>query len=308
MKNKCRILSVIVTVILTSITLITTINLIIKPKDEIIYAESINFVNGIRSAEILLDNRLVVDENLVEVAPKNCSFTPEFTIKKYGTSEETVINGYYTFPKTGTYTIACKINSGKNYYEKDSMSITIVETPTSSTIMYIIDKHVSLHENDEIDLFSVANIVKPENSSIKVETNSNLQFYNNTIKAVKEGKGEINITLTYYNIIINKEIIIDIKPKIVEDNIKLNLSIENELLNNNVIEINSTKYNYAFNYELLNIDSQTINYWTEENIFEIININSPLIIIKPLTSGISSLYISPVEYPDIIFEIVIKIN
>ena len=203
MKNKCRILSVIVTVILTSITLITTINLIIKPKDEIIYAESINFVNGIRSAEILLDNRLVVDENLVEVAPKNCSFTPEFTIKKYGTSEETVINGYYTFPKTGTYTIACKINSGKNYYEKDSMSITIVETPTSSTIMYIIDKHVSLHENDEIDLFSVANIVKPENSSIKVETNSNLQFYNNTIKAVKEGKGEINITLTYYNIIIN---------------------------------------------------------------------------------------------------------
>ena len=309
MKIKCRILSVFV-VAICGIVAIICLTVIKNKKDkEPVYAESINFVGIVGGVELYIYNELVIDENLVKVAPKNCTFKPEFQIKHSSDEEYVSINtGRYSFDKEGKYILSCKVPKNKSYYLKDSISITVVAIADTTTNMYIKQiGNTKLYVDDTIKLDSVVEIVKPINSSVNFECSSNISLNNGTITALSEGYASIEITIQIDDIKIRKAVPIIIKAKVIESDIKLKLSINGNVINGNNIELEKSKFDYSITYELINIDKQLINCWTDSDIIEIISYNPMTIEIKTLNVGVVNIYVSPIDYPDTVLQFLVNI-
>lgn len=308
MKIKCRILSIFATAILSIITLVSIVIIARKEDNTTIYAESINFVDSIRSAEIFIDNKLILNDSLVCIEPDNCTLKPEFVVKKYGSNnEELITDGSYSFPSTGRYTVYCQVKSSENYYKKDNMNLTVVDTPSSTTAMYINpDESITMYNDDEIELSSIVHTHCPSVANMKVTCSEHLNVEDNIITALKEGVGTIDITLSYHNLVINQSFSVVIKPKTVESDIRLKLYSTKPI--EDVITINSLECELELCYELLNVDSQQINCWTDSDIFEITSHSAPIITLNPKCSGEAILYISPIDYEDVIFEVVVRIT
>ncbi|MBQ7880278.1 MAG: hypothetical protein IJ358_00325 [Clostridia bacterium] len=309
MKIKCRILSIAVVAVAAVASIVSAVKISRKTNDRVVYADSISFCGMIGGAEIYIDNELVVDDNLITITPSDCTVTPEFTIKKSGNSEEVEISeSKYTFTSAGKYTLACKIKANENYYLKDTIALTVVDNPSTTTSMYIKQENkISLYVDDEIDLSSVAKTICPADATVEISCDENLSINNDIVTAINSGLGKIDVVLKFDNIVVCKTISIIIKPKIIENDIALRLTVGAKKIENDTIEIKHSKLSFTMAYELINIDNQFINCWVNDDVVKILNCNPMIIELLPLEIGETILYISPVGYDSIVFEIVIKI-
>jgi len=308
MNIKCRILSVFIVIISAVVISISTIVINHKQDNETIYAESINFVGNISAADIYINNALVIDNGLINVEPNNCTLKPELEIKKRGGESKSISMGKYYFDEEGIYTLTCKALKNKAYYIKDTIKITVVESLNEDVSMYIKHKSNNIfYVEDTINLSQVAEIVGPENAEMDLRCSTNLLLNNHEITAIGEGYAKIDVILSYNNIKILNTIPLIIRPKAEGSDILLKLTSYGDVLQENEIQITKSKFNFAIVYELIGIDKQQINCWTDSDIIQIISFDSMMIEVKTFSVGDAVIYVSPVDYPQVVFEIVVKI-
>ncbi len=309
MKIKCRILSVFVVAICLVVIIASIIVIKNKKDDKQVYAESINFVGLAGGAELYIDNDLLIDEGLIIISPSNCTVKPEFAIKKSGEDEYTSIDtGKYCFDKAGKHILVCKVLKNKNYYIQDRITINVVEMPTESTSMYIKSLiNTTMYEEDNIVISDIMEMLCPPSAEVNMVCSDNITLNNGIITALDAGYARVEVTIKNDNIIISKILPIIIKPKIVESAIRLQLSMGTNIFTNNEIEISLSKFNYSIIYELINSDKQLINCWTDSNIVEVVSFNPMIIELKTISAGTATIYVSPLDFPDTIFEFVVNI-
>ena len=306
---KCRIMSVFVIALSLIVTVISIIVIANKSNKQIIYADDIKFVSVSSSFEMLRDNYIIIDESLVNITPANCNASTEFSITKPGADEEEVISaGKYKFTNTGRHILKCKVKAGDNYYKHDKMFITVVDEVSENAGMYIkaLDRK-TLYVDDCINIEEVFKMSYPTNTAVSIKHSQHITISNDVITAVNDGIATIDVALRFDNITITDTISIVVRPKIVESEIGLKLSIANQVLENNIVEVAISKYNFAISYELTNTDFQLINCYTDSSLLEIVSYDAPVIVIKAKEIGEARIYISPLDYPDRVFEVIIKI-
>lgn len=307
--KKCRILSIGIIAISILITIVSVIIICNKHNKKIVYADSIMFDGNIGGIEMYIFNDILVDESLVKISPSNCTEEPIFTIKKFGEEDEVEIKGgKAVFESSGRYTLYCKIKSSKDYYVYDRVTITVSNTTTTDMDLYI--KRISsptISVEDSIDINQIAEIKCPTNSQISIKCGEHLTVNNSILTAVKQGYAHIDISIKYHNIIIYKRLNISILPKVIENDIKLELSIGGQILENNIVEIPNDGYAFVINYKLLNTHEQAIDCVTNSTNVQIVSFDSPMIIIIPVSTGQATLIVTPKEYPNTEFTIIVNI-
>jgi len=310
MSMKCRILSIVVIVVGALVACVGIGIVVNKNNNKKVYATSVHFVGDIGGAEVYIENQIVINKQLVEIKPSNCSFSPVFTIKKQSTGvEEVVKQSRYTFNATGKYIVTCKIKAHKDYYIYDSFSINVVDTITDNTHMYILPKTGNmLYVEDSTTLDQLATIAAPNDVNIQIKCSEHLNYKNNIFTAVKQGWASVDISVNYHCITIIDTVNVSVRPKTIQSNIDLVLTFGGSVVQDNIINISGTEFNVLVDYNLLNIDNQTINCWTDSSVVEIISFNSPTIVLKPKSVGSASVYISPIDHPGVVFEMFINIT
>ncbi len=308
MEWKSRILSIFVTIAII-VGIGACFIVFLKDDNKHIYAESIEFVSLTGSFEMSIDSQLVIDNTMVKIIPNNQNLVPEFTIKKSGSSVERVITeGKYTFEEIGRYILTCKVKASKKYYLEDTLRINVVQNPTSSTSMYINKlPNIDLYVEGVVKLSSLVQTVCPEDTKVDVVCDKRCSFDNNRLTLLQEGVANIDISLTYDGIKICKTVAINIKPKIEQEDIGLVLTIGSQIVDNNKVEIKLTEFVTGINYYITLEDEQEIECWTYSENLQVIRYNVPLIELLTLRKGEAVLYIRPINYPQLIFEVMITI-
>ena len=109
-------------------------------------------------------------------------------------------------------------------------------------------------------------------------------------------------------ITICQEISFAVKPSVINAEVILKLTVGDEVLANNVVEKQYSEFSFDIGYTLVNLDrNQAIYCWTESDVVEVIKFNSPTIRLRALGKGSATVYIKPIERPDITFEIIVNI-
>lgn len=310
MSLKCRILSIFVVPIILSAVIAFIIYIFNKPNTENVYATSIKFTPMASTIEVYKLNELIIDSNIVEVKPSDCSFAPKFTLVKYGQDEaETIALGKLNFATAGKYTLTCSIPSSEKYDIEDSLIISVLDAPDENSLLYItqFDKP-TIYVEDSISINSFAKIIYPKTSYVNISPTDNISVNNNIVTALKDGTGFIDITITYDNISIYYKLKLFIKPKLTENNITLTLSLKGEVIKDNTIQLEYSNFSFSLNYEISNLETnQEISCWTTSPLIKVISFDTPVIVLKTLGVGEAIVYISPKAYPDIVFEIVLII-
>ena len=309
MKNKCRILSVFVIAVCLIAAVASIIVIKNKQDKTVVYAKSINFVGLVGGAELYINNDLLIGEDLITVSPSNCTVKPQFEIKKSGDDNyQSIAAGKYSFEKEGKYILVCKALKNKNYYVQDKITINVVDRPQTTTSMYIMSQgNTTIYEEDTIFIDDIAEIVAPSGADIDMVCSENIILNNGLVTALNAGYATVEVIIKNDNIIISKIIPIIVKSKIVASEIQLQLSVGANILTSNEIEISLSKFNYAIAYKLLKTDKQLINCWTDSNVVEVVSFNPMTIELKTITAGTATIYVSPLDYPDTIFEFVVRI-
>lgn len=310
MSKKCRILSICVSSVVLVILIVACAIIVNKNKNKYIYARYVQFSTQAGQIELHIDSELLIHNDMVKITPSNCTYVPIFKIKKMGEDEEKVItSNKLTFQDTGNYTLYCYLKSSKTNFVKTSLVIKVVDVVTDSISLNIKTKDFDTpHIDDEILLTDIATLKYPNKTKVYLKHSEHIEYANNIIKAVKPGIATIDIYLDYENIIITKRIIKEIKPKVIEEDVGLKLSIDGIVLEDNHIELEYSQFVSVINYEIVNArENQTINCWTESSNIEIVSFNAPAIKIKTLSLGEAEINVSSVDYPHIVFKIFISI-
>ena len=309
MKKKCRILSVCVVVACVVISAIAVVKALNKDEKYVVYAESVSFTTSVGGFEMCIDNQLLIDESIITISPSDCSFKPEFVIKCSSAEDKNIKMGKYTFASKGNYILECKVKSGKDYYAKDTIKITVVDSPTTTTNIHI-DKlpMQTIYIDDEISLTSLAGLDYPTLSTINIECSEHVAYSEGKFKALYDGIATINISITYDYITICETVSLVVKVPIAESGVDLILSVNNNILTINQLQITYSPFNFTINYKLTNPEhNQVIDCWTDSEHIKVVSFNAPSIILTPLSIGEAIVYVSPIDYPHIMFEIVITI-
>lgn len=309
MDRKCRILSIFVIAISVMVIFVAYCIIVNKPKEEIVYANDISFCSIIGGFEMCVGNELVLNDNMVKISPSNCSFKPEFTIQKRDEDEKEIKTDRYSFSYTGQYTLKAKVKANENYYINDTLIITVVENPISTTSVYIDKLPLqTVYVEQEILLSQLANIKYPTSSVLEVKCSEHVIYEQGKLKTIKEGAGVIEVYITYENITIMETIVFNVKAKIEDTGTQLILTANGNVVQNNSLRIEYSRFNFSINYELTNLEhNQQIMCWTNSDIVEVVSYNTPTIVLKTLSVGEAVIYVSPIDYPHIIFEIVVSI-
>lgn len=313
MKKKCRILLIFVNIIIFAGLGVCLIGIFNKPKAKNIYASSVQFKSSFKTIELYNGNYLEISNNMVNILPSNCTYAPIFTIREYTEKEETakiIQLGELSFNTTGRYVLTCKIPTSDKYFTKDNLVINVVDEPKESTSIYINKlQSITMYEEDKINLNTIAKVVCPQSANILVECSPHLSYSNQILTALTAGIGSFKVCVVYDSIIVYKSFNINIKPKLVESDINIILNFKNEIVVNNTIETTLSNRSLSIDYEITNLESnQQINCYTDSNIIEILNFDTPTIVINTLQRGEAIIYVAPLAYPDAIFEIILIIN
>ncbi len=309
-----RILSIFVVSIVFLAVVCISVFIFTRPKkDKTQYATDIEFVTMIGEIEISIDNYIVVDDSMVKILPNNCEFDPEFTVKEYGQSEDSAViidNGKYLFNKECKYTLSCRVKSSAYNYVKDSIVINVVEDITAETDMYILPiNYGDIYVEDVVFVNELINIKAPSQAVISIIGSEHFEITENLIKVIDEGDGSLDVYVTYDNFTISTSIEVDVKPKITINNTNIVITYRGNIVDNNIVEVDYTPLSDSFNYKIPNMDTnQEIDCWTDSNLLQIVRYNSPTVVFKTLGVGTANIYISPIKYPNVIFEIIIVIN
>ena len=310
MKKICRILSIVAVFAIVITASILTIKAVRKPKNKEIYATSVNFKTIAKAIEIYSENEIILSKEIVTIKPSDCTIEPEFLFKKYGESGETEIKGItHKFESEGKYILICRVKSGDAYYVEDRLTIDVVNVPRETTSFYIQKLNITeLYVDENVDLNKIVYVKRSNNSSIDVVCDEYVKYDDEVVMPIKEGGSEIIVLLLDNDIAICQEISINVKPSIINAKVELKLTLGGVVLENNVVEKEYSQFNFNIGYELINIDrNQSINCWTDSNIVEVVKYNSPTITLRPLSKGIATVYVVPIERPDLIFEIIVSI-
>ena len=310
MKFKTKILSITLIMVTTLVCVACYFCAINRDRaTQPIYAESIHFTDGAGGFELLMDNELILDDSLLTISPSNCSFAPEYSISKYGDKSSTNIEhteSRYKFNSVGKYIIKCKIKSGKyeSSYTSTTTTINVVAEPTNSTNMYIkptSKKSISL--GDRIALSDLVNIVYPQQAELNIITSKNLDMVNGEISALTEGSASITIYLRLFNIFLCYNLNVEILPKaeLTEQDIQFTLG-NNVYYNGDEVCLTSSNI-YSLSYELLNCSNQQTTCIANNQNLSILSQESPIILIKPIHFGKTTLYLTPIESPNTTFKI-----
>lgn len=310
MKKICRILSIVAMVVIATVATILIAKAVQKPKNKDVYVTSVSFKTSAGAVEIYRENKIVVSKDMVNIKPANCTVEPEFLFKKYGQSGETEISGNaHKFEDEGKYILICRVKSGDTYYKEDRLTIDVVNTPRETTSFYIQKLNVSnLYIDEDISLDKIASIKHSSNSRIAVDCDEHVQYNNGVITPLKQGDSKINVVLQDNYITICQEISFAVKPSVINAEVILKLTVGDEVLANNVVEKQYSEFSFDIGYTLVNLDrNQAIYCWTESDVVEVIKFNSPTIRLRALGKGSATVYIKPIERPDITFEIIVNI-
>lgn len=309
MNKKCRILSICVVVIAIVVAVVAIFKTFNKHEKLVVYAESVSFTTSVGGLEMCINNELLIDESIITVSPSNCSFKPEFVIKSDHFEDKIIKTGKYSFASKGIYILECRVKCSDEFYVKDSLKITVVDSKTITTNIYIGKLSMkTIYIDDEIPLTSLVELDYPALSSVDVECSQHISYNDGKFKALYDGIATINIFVTYDYITICENVKLAIKLPISETGVDLILSVNNSILTSNQLEIDYSPFNFAINYELTNLEhNQVIDCWTDSEHISVVSFNAPSIILTPLSVGEAIVYVSPEDYPDIVFEIVISI-
>lgn len=309
MVMKRRILSIFVIVAALTVTLISIIVVANKKEDKLVYGKNIKFNSNISGFEMSIDNYLVIDKSMVTVTPSDCSFEPEFTITKYSSGEEVAIKeGKYKFSQTGKHILKCMVKISATYSWHDKISINVVDGYNSSTSMYIKQiKNQVLYVEDCVILDEIVELKYPTNTKITYDYTDNVSIKDNLVTAKLDGLAKIDITLNYNNIIITDTIYITIKPKIIESDIGIIFGAGGQAIDGNYIEIKLSKYTFGIDYKLTNTDFQLIDCTTDSSAINILSWDSPVIVVETKQLGDATIYITPLEHPELRFELLIRV-
>jgi len=310
MKLKCRILSICVIVALTVAVIVGCVFIAGKNKNKTIYAKSINFNTVSKSIEMYIGNNLLLNDSFVKVTPSNCAFMPEYKITKSSTKEESFINTkFISFTETGKYVLTCQIKRDANNYIHDTINIVVVAIPDETTSMFISKiANPTIRVEDEVQLSDIIEISCPENTKRVVQCSENLTYIDNKLIALSKGEASVEIFITYDNITIFSGFKFNIKAKLDIGNIDLIVTMYDSVISNRQIEVDLIPLGYEINYKITELDNeQTIRCWTDSENIEIISFNAPTIAFKPVNKGSAIIYVSPKDYADIVFEILVNI-
>lgn len=308
MKNICRILSLIVACICFVIGAIIIVKVMDKPKSKTIYATDISFATSSGGVVMFVDNELIVSKTMINISPANCEVEPEFEIKKHGDAEIFKISDSYVFGSAGKYTLSCKIRGGKDYYLDDKITITVVDVPDEGMDICIKELEFDpLFIGDCVRLNTMFEIF-PE-TEIRVVTSEHLKYEDGNVYAKNYGSAWIKVFVTNEKFTVAQKISLNILQKPESSESLLRLTLGSTILESNQVEIGYSEFNIPLNYQLLGMNNQYINCWTEGDVLEVDEYNPPppTIFIKPLKRGTAIVYVSPVEHPTIVLEIVITI-
>ncbi|MFQ6723999.1 MAG: hypothetical protein ACLRFE_01510 [Clostridia bacterium] len=317
MKRFCRILSISFPIVFgLSLVLGVVIaigKIVTKPKDETNYAETITFNALAGNMDLYIYNDLIVSEQMMTITPKNHDYEPEFTIRKYGDNENeaTSINaGNLSFEEEGEYVLACKIKANQYGYIEDTIIINVISELEQNTKMYLGDKKsVVLYEDGEYNIEDLVNIKYPIGTSIDIKCSEHFAVNGKLITALNEGVANMEVILTYDNISICRTFLFKVNAKILPETINLILNLNDTPLKENKLEINLASPNISVNYLLTNLPmNQQINCWTDSDKVMVLPSGEPTIVLRGLKVGEAVVYVSSVEYPQLIFEILVTIN
>lgn len=310
MKKFCRILSVVCVIVVFATATIFIVKAVRKPRNKEIYATSVSFKSIAKAIEIYRNNEIIVGKDLVTIKPADCSVKPEFLFKKYGQSGETEIDGdTHKFENEGKYILICRVKSGADYYVEDRLTIDVVNSPRETTSFYIQKLNTStLYVGENINLRQVAYIKRSNNSAVDVLSDEHIEYSDGVITPVKEGDFKITIVLLDNNIAICQQVSLKVKPSVINADVELKLTFDGNVLDSNLIEIELTPFNVDIGYTLTNLDeNQVIDCWTDSGIVEVITFNAPTIRLHLRGKGVATVYVKPLQRPDLIFEIMITI-
>ena len=310
MKKICRILSTVAILGICITATVLIVKAVRKPKNKEIYATSVNFKTIAGAIEIYSENKIVLSKDLVTIKPADCTLEPEFLFKKYGQSGETKLEGKtHKFEDEGKYILICRVKSGDAYYVEDKLTIDVVNTIRETTSFYIQKSNVTnLYMDEDISLDKLAYIKRSSNSEVLVDCDACIEYNNGIITPIKEGDGLLTVMLKDNDITICYSIEVKINPSVVNAEVELKLTLGGVVLSSNIVEKEYSQFNFNIGYTLVNIDrNQAINCWTEGDVVEVVKYNSPTITLKPLRTGTTTIYVVPVERPDLTFEIIVSI-
>ena len=185
----------------------------------------------------------------------------------------------------------------------------MVDTPRETTSFYIQKLNVNdLYVDEDISLDKIAYIKRSSNSAVTVACDEHMLYNNGIITPTKEGDGLITVILKDNDVTICYDITLKIKPSIVNAVVELRLTLGGEVLTGYTVEKQYSPFNFDIGYTLINIDrNQAINCWTNSDVVEVVRYNSPTITLKPLRQGTATIYVVPLERPDLTFEIIVSI-
>ncbi len=316
MKRKCRILLIFVVIGLISVGVFFCLLAYNKHKsrNKAIYATSIQFIEGARNYEVCIDNSIILTKDIITTTPFNYSLDIIFEVEKvYNPNEippvEIELDVPFNFSTTGKYRITCKAISGpeKDNVITDYIYISVVAEPTSTTTMYIKDKQASITVGETLNLDKIVNIAKPAIAEMSITCNENISCANNKVTAINKGAGKLDIKLKYYNLIICDTVVINIKPIIEASDLSLSVIYgKNTYTNNDIITITKSNYSINLNYIINNCENQEVICWSDNGL-QIVSTFSSLIIVNASSIGEFNVFISPKDYPDIVFKIVLDI-
>ena len=315
MRKFCRILGIVVASAVVVAIAFIVVKVARKPKANKVYATNVEFLTLAGGMEMFIGNDLILNYDMVKISPQNCEFDPEFSVKMFGALKETVVeNGRYTFTEKGRYTICCKVKSSENNYIDDKITIKVVEEPTETTAMYITKLDFDgLRADKTIELNKIVNISSIDKVS-KIECTEHITYNEGIITAIKPGEACINIFMTNDNLTIVSRIEFTIVNNVDTGDVKLKLTFEGRVLTDNIVEVEYSTFNFVISYEIEGFeDNQYILCTTNDDVVSIVSSDHfnicepPFIILKPLRTGETIIYVTPLENTNIEFEIIVRI-
>ncbi|MBQ3502329.1 MAG: hypothetical protein IJA72_01525, partial [Clostridia bacterium] len=106
---------------------------------------------------------------------------------------------------------------------------------------------------------------------------------------------------------ITDTIYITIKPKIIESDIGIIFGAGGQTIDGNYIEIKLSKYTFGIDYRLTNTDFELIDCTTDSSAINILSWDSPVIVVETKQIGDATIYITPLEHPELRFELLIRV-
>lgn len=298
MKIKCRILSVIGILVVAGVSACflkiawkNSTSQIEVPATEII------FTSQVRSFDLYIEDKLVLNSESVKLLPEDCTQTPEFVVAKYSSQSETTrIIGNHKFEATGKYLITARVWVNSKFCLKDYLLVTVVDKPTENTPVYVKPLNRQVYVNERTKVGELLDI-KPD-AEIEIDGTSGLLVDGDCIIGNKVGRQSVFVKAKYLDICVFYQLDIIVEERKTE---QLILRFGDKQVDS--LTFQHIEDEQMFTYEIVNSKMQIIACSVDGAVIKVVSCNSPTIVIKTLHEGECKLKITLAGNPSIVFEV-----